>query len=84
VKQTVELTEYTCGDCRGNLWHLAIGHRSDGVTQLIIVCADPECVARKREELGVPEDEMIVWNELNITGQGYDAEDLADEPKILN
>lgn len=71
-----ELIEYTCAGCGSDTWTIFIGHRTDGSTFLNTICANKECVERRREQLQAPDDALIVWNEFDITGQGHDSADL--------
>lgn len=82
-KLIMETTSYLCGDCGGRNWTLRIGHRSDNKTFLLICCADPICVEKKRKEVDAETTDHVIWDELDITGMGYDIQDI-DEPRILN
>ena len=77
-----EQVEYVCGDCKSTSWHLYICHRDDGQTLLFITCANPECLDAKRIQLGLSSVDMPMWDEFNITGQGYDL--LPQAPEELN
>ena len=83
MKPVVELIDYCCGDCGGNVWSLQICHTPDGRTILNIICSNEDCWEKKREELDANEEDLIVWAEFDITGQGFDEMDC-HEPGILN
>ena len=78
IEPITEFVDYLCGNCGSSHWIIKIGHRSDGKTFLETICANPECTAQRRQELGVEADALIVWDELDITGQGHDARDVEE------
>jgi len=75
-KIDVEIIDYMCGDCGNNAWELRVGHASDGRTLLVVSCANQDCVNEKRTTEGAAPDELMIWDELDITGQGHDPEDM--------
>ena len=72
----MEVGDFTCSHCNKNNWEVLIGHRSDGKTFLIVNCCDSSCHEKRREELKALPDESIIWEEFDITGQGYDENDI--------
>jgi hypothetical protein len=64
-----------CGNCGSNTWELQLKYGTDGTTTLVIICGNKECVKAKRKLLQASEDSIIIWEELDITGQGYDLEE---------
>jgi len=79
----IELTSYSCGDCNGDTWKLFVSHE-DGKTFLTIICADEDCVDNRTESLDPGSTEAIVWDHLDITGQGYDLDTIETKGKTLN
>ena len=82
-----EIIEYECADCGGIEMNVFIGHSGDGNnTYLIISCGNKDCVEFKRQEVGAGDEAIIVLDELDITGQGYDPDDLElhRHPSLLN
>jgi len=67
-----ELVDYKCGDCGGESWTIYIGHTTDGRTFLMTVCANKECVKNKRDALKLEEEQFVIWDEFEISGQGHD------------
>lgn len=79
-----EAISYICNHCGGDQWNISIVHTTDGHTLLLIACADPECVSALKERLQIEEDSegnryTVGWGTFEITGQGYDIEDLEKE-----
>ena len=74
---------FCCGDCGSEEWHLAIVHHKDGRTLLSFKCANEECVEKKKQLVDAGEDDLICWDELDITGQGYDPEDIDKKSSFL-
>jgi len=79
IEPTTEAIGYNCGSCGGNNWSLRLGHRTDGKTILLVTCANPQCVQELIEATGATSNSLVVWEEFDITGQGYDAQDLKEE-----
>ena len=75
-KPSVDLTNYLCGECGGNTWNLKIGHCDDGRTYLYVMCANKDCQSSLRTIHGVDDDVPLIWDELDITGQGHDPQDM--------
>jgi len=65
------LTAIDCSSCRGNTWNFYIRHEKDK-TFLVMSCADKKCHEEKREELGGEENQLIIWAQFDVTGQGWD------------
>ena len=85
--KSLELTEYCCGNCHGNTWELSIAHSDDGKTYLAISCANKKCIETKRRELGIEETDeeaWILWDQFDISGQGYDRDQCETETSVLN
>jgi len=81
-KIPIETTEYVCGDCHGTEWKLNLGHDDENEKVfLIITCANPSCVEKKRLELGGEPDSIVVWDTFDITSQGYDPD---QDPLVMN
>lgn len=76
MKVVTELITYCCAECNKNAWTLYVGHRSDGVTELVVSCANPTCQKTKRKELDADDGDLIIWDTFDISGQGHDAEDI--------
>lgn len=79
--ESLELTEYCCGNCHGNTWELSVAHSDTGKTYLVISCANKDCVKKRREELDVDEndtDALVIWDQFDISGQGYDKQEEED------
>lgn len=81
--EEVIMTEFCCGDCGKDKWKLSVIHHSDGRTLLSFCCADEQCVETKRRLIGADEADMICWDELDITGQGYDRDDIEENNSML-
>ena len=74
-----ELIDVVCNYCGKNSWEVNIA-MSEGETRLILTCSNSECIEKARKELeGDPED-IIIFMDFNITGQGYDT----SSPSSLN
>jgi len=65
--------EYFCSSCKGNKWRIILVSE-DNKVKLLISCSNPECVNGKLEDLDVDgySSPFVVWDEFDITGQGYD------------
>ena len=86
-KIEIEVIDFCCAECGNDKWILKIGHSSDGRTLLITQCSSQQCQQLKRDISGDPDSEdMIIWSEFDITGQGHDPEDLDQQvdERILN
>jgi hypothetical protein len=76
-EETVDLINYFCAECNGEDWNLKIGHHQDGRTFLYVMCASPECQKAQRIKYNIDNDDLpLVWDELDITGQGHDPQDM--------
>lgn len=86
--KTTRITDFTCGDCGGSAWELAIINKPEGNTSLFVTCANKECVERKKKDKQMDETQILFWDEFDITGQGYDREDMErnteDEDFLMN
>lgn len=82
LSSVTELIDCQCGSCGGTTWKIYLGHCSDGTTTLSTICANEECVEARRQQLGVPHESFVVWDEFDITGQGRDAIDMVSEKDI--
>jgi len=79
------LTTFKCANCGLNNWELYIQHSPDGKTHLVVSCAREKCQEDRRIALGGKEDDLIVWEEFDITGGDYDIEkDNEDTGQQLN
>ena len=85
-KTAIECIDYSCAGCDGNKWNIHLAYREvDGVprTFLITICANEDCVERRREELSAPLGALIMWDQFEITGQGHDIDTLSPKSKGL-
>lgn len=82
AKDTSEISPMVCENCEGTDFKVYIATQRDGRTQLLMVCSNKECVKERRKQIEAPEDSLIVWNEFDITGQGYDHLDLLAPEEI--
>jgi hypothetical protein len=67
-----ELVEFCCGRCKENNWSINLNRRSDGKTFLYITCFNKDCIEERRKNLSAGPDDLIVWEEIEITGGRYD------------
>ena len=79
-KENINLGDFLCAHCDENSWKLFIGHKSNGETVLIVHCSNEKCHELRKSQLGVDNNEEIIWEEFDITDQGYDLEDLDNSP----
>jgi hypothetical protein len=90
MTKTKSIVKYSCSDCGGTEWELLIERLTNGRTHLLTVCSNKQCIQSKKLKLGLPlddESQLVVWDEFDITGCGYDEEDDEDleyEPKMVN
>lgn len=82
-KHETVISEFSCGDCGCDVWKISIVHHADGRTLMSFCCANEECVERKRQLVGAGEDDVICWDEIDITGQGYDPDDIDGKTTFL-
>lgn len=78
-----EVVEYICGHCNGTTFTPLILHdHEDKATYLLLRCSNEKCV-ESREMLFQPEEKEgelpVSWGLFDITGQGYDPEDVEEE-----
>ena len=72
----VDLINYFCAECNGEDWNLKIGHCEDGRTFLYVMCGNEKCQAAQQVKYGTDESTPLIWDSLDITGQGHDPEDI--------
>jgi hypothetical protein len=71
-----ELSTITCGDCGSTSWTIRMEQCSDGHTLIITTCANESCVERKRLVTGASSEQLLVWNEWDITSSFVDEDPL--------
>lgn len=75
-------TEFLCAHCSDNNWELIIVNHPSNKTSLVIKCSNPDCCDKLKENL--TDEDMILWEEFDITGQGYDnLEEGKNDPNDL-
>lgn len=82
-----EIIEYVCSHCGSKAWKLSILHdHDDNKTFLLVQCSNEQCLQTREMLLQENEDEPIGWDCFDITGQGYDPEDVEGivEEKMVN
>jgi hypothetical protein len=67
--EAIEVNEFICSDCGSKTWKISIGESDSGSTFLILICGNDTCVDTKKALLNVQEDEAVVWQIFDITGQ---------------
>jgi hypothetical protein len=75
------ISQYLCGDCGSEEWHLVIERLGDGETHLLTMCANEQCRQDKLKSLNGNEGDVVIWDDFDITNQGYD--DYEDNEPII-
>lgn len=64
--------EFTCSTCKGNNWNIYLRYTEDNQTYLVLSCDNEKCSESEQERLGGHPEDVVIWGEYNITGQGLD------------
>jgi len=65
----IEALHYSCSHCGGETWNLFIAQLPEDEVRLLIQCANIECQNQQRSELDMEEEELVIWDDFDITGQ---------------
>ena len=75
-----EMIEYICAHCGNKAWTISILHDfEEDKTLLLTQCSNKNCLSTREVLLQAEEDMSIGWDTFDITGQGYDPEDMNDQ-----
>ena len=94
ICEKIITVEYVCANCQGTKWDLKLIYIG-GATMLRIMCGNEQCTKNRLEEIKLETGESVTEGDLaygifDITGQGFDEEDLqeqledVEEVKVLN
>lgn len=84
TEETWELVSYNCATCKDSKWKLFLrSDKKNKRTYLVLICSNDKCVETRKKQLGAEPDDAVIWEEFDISGQGYDYfEEL--EPKDID
>ena len=79
-----EVFPFICGDCSSEIFTLKLIKNDDEKTvHLLITCGNESCLEKKRLRLGLPTNELLVWESIDVTGR-IDEENFLGTPTNIN